>query len=52
MGMSTRATSPLVGELRRTDRRVLSPTEESNELSEGGLGTPPTSPRITRVEQS
>ena len=29
---------------------LLSAIEASNELSGGGLGTPPTSPRIIRVE--
>jgi hypothetical protein len=52
MGMSARATSPLVVNFEEQTDGVRSPTEESNELSEGGLGTPPTSPRITRVEQS
>jgi hypothetical protein len=50
MGMSTRATSPLVVNVEgQTDG--VSATEELNELSEGGLGTPPTSPRIIRVQE-
>lgn len=65
--MSTRAMSPLrAGDwfAGQSDEQVtaivfeeqpdglLSATEASNELSGGGLGTPPTSPRIIRVEES